>query len=237
MKKFFTVIPLQVPGNLEQYHYEPVGNTRLEMEDKTSFPILTAIHGYVQPGEPFQVIAVVADSEVGRANCQALRQELEALCGKYGLTCAGVVAVTIPSDESVSAHAATFQKLIPYAEDEDELFACITFGTKPLSMAVRMAVQYAYRVKRNTSISCIVYGQIDRPSREPSTWRAYVYDETALVRLDEIVRVLADRGVADPGTVIQRILSLYGGGTYGTQDPGSPFEPSGGSVGPSEARG
>ena len=208
MKKFFTVIPLQVPGQLSRYRYEPVGNTRLGMEEETSFPILTAVHGYAQPGEPFQVIAVVADSEVGRANCQALRQELEALCGKYGLTCAGVEEVTVPSDESVSAHAATFQKLIAYAEDEDELFACITFGTKPLSMAVRMAVQYAYRVKRNTSITCIVYGQIDRPSRDPSTWRAYVYDETALVRLDEIVRVLADRGVADPGAVIQRVLAL-----------------------------
>lgn len=208
MKKFFTVIPLQVPGMLSRYRYEPVGNTRLGMEEETSFPILTAVHGYAQPGEPFQVVAVVADSEVGRANCQALRQELEALCGKYGLTCAGVEEVTVPSNESVSAHAATFQKLIAYAEDEDELFACITFGTKPLSIAVRMAVQYAYRVKRNTSITCIVYGQIDRPSRDASTWRAYVYDETALVRLDEIVRVLADRGVGDPGAVIQRVLSL-----------------------------
>lgn len=208
MKKFFAVIPLQVSGQLSRYHYQPVGNTRLEMEDETSFPILTAVHGYVQPGEPFQVIAVMADSEVGRANCQALRQELEALCGKYGLTCAGVEEVLVPVDESVSTHAATFQKLIAYAEDEDELFACITFGTKPLSMAVRMAVQYAYRVKRNTSISCIVYGQIDRPGRDPSVWRAYVYDETALVRLDEIVRVLADRGVADPGAVIQRVLAL-----------------------------
>lgn len=208
MKKFFTVIPLQVSGQLSQYRYEPVGNTRLGMEDETSFPILTAVHGYVQPGELFQVIAVMADSEVGRVNCQALRKELEALCGKYGLICAGVEEVLVPVDESVSTHAATFQKLIAYAEDEDELFACITFGTKPLSMAVRMAVQYAYRVKRNTSISCIVYGQIDRPSREPSTWQAYVYDETALVRLDEIVRVLADRGVANPGTVIQRVLAL-----------------------------
>lgn len=208
MKKFFTVIPLQVPGQLSRYRYEPVGNTRLGMEEETSFPILTAVHGYARPGEPFRVIAVVADSEVGRANCQALREELEALCEKYGLTCAGVEEVTVPSDESVSAHAATFQKLISYAEDEDELFACITFGTKPLSMAVRMAVQYAYRVKRNTSITCIVYGQIDRPSRDMSTWRAYVYDETALVRLDEIVRVLADRGVADPGAVIQRVLAL-----------------------------
>ena len=208
MKKFFTVIPLQVPGQLNRYHYEAVGNVRLNMEEEASFPILTAVHGYVCPEEQFQVIAVVTDSEVGRANFQAFRSELDALCSKYSLTCMGVEAVVVSGEETVSAHAATFQKLITYAQNDDELFACITFGTKPLSMAVRMAVQYAYRTKRNTSISCIVYGSIDRPSRDPATWCAHVYDETALVRLDEIVRVLADRGVEDPGAVIQRVLSM-----------------------------
>lgn len=74
MKKFFTVIPLQVSGQLSRYRYEPVGNTRLGMEDETSFPILTAVHGYAQPGEPFRCIAVMADSEVGRVRCQALRR-------------------------------------------------------------------------------------------------------------------------------------------------------------------
>ena len=79
---------------------------------------------------------------------------------------------------------------------------------KPLSIAVRMAVQYAYRVKKNTSISCIVYGQIDRPGSDRSTWRAYVYDETALVQLDEVVRMLADRNVQDPKGTIDAILNL-----------------------------
>ena len=208
MQKFFTVVPLQMPGELDRFYYQPVGNTRLDMKEKTSFPILTAIHGYARPGEPFQVIVVAADSAVGQKNYRAFRQELDAICSKYGLTCAGVEVIPVGTDESVAAHVATFQKLISYAQEGDELFACITFGTKPLSMAVRMAVQYAYRVKQNTSITCIVYGQIDRPERDPSTWRAFVYDETALVRLDEIVRVLADRGVADPGAVIQRVLDL-----------------------------
>lgn len=108
----------------------------------------------------------------------------------------------------VATHTATFQKLISYAQEDDELFACITFGTKPLSIAVRMAVQYAYRVKKNTSISCIVYGQIDRPGSDRSTWCAYVYDETALVQLDEVVRMLADRNVQDPKGTIDAILNL-----------------------------
>ena len=203
MKKFFTAAPLQVSGELDRYHYQAVGNARLEMEGKTCFPILTAIHGYVKPGEPFRVIAVVSDSEAGRANYQTLQDELKALCEKYGLCCAGVDGVVIPSDESVEAHANTFQKLISYMEDEDELFACITYGDKPISMMVRMAVQYAYRVMRNTTIDCIVYGQ-----RDWNADTAAVYDETGLVRLDEIVRLMADQKIVNPKGILRDIFAL-----------------------------
>ena len=67
------------------------------------------------------------------------------------------------------------------------------------------AVRYAYRVKYNASISCIVYGQIDRSAEEE---KASVYDMTALIQMDEIVRLLAERKVSDPKQFIDRILDL-----------------------------
>lgn len=210
MKKFITVIPLQVRGQLRQYHYQAVGNERLELGSATSFPILAAVNGYVEPGEAFRVIAVSADTDDARRNQEALRAELEALCQKRGFVCpAQLDIVMAPADERVSSHISVFQDLIDLVEDDDELFACITYGTKPLSQAVLLAVQYAYRVKRNASISCVVYGQIDRSqSAESTAWTAKIYDETALIQLGEIVRVLADQNVTDPKRVIQSILSL-----------------------------
>lgn len=205
MKKFFAIVPLQGPGELNPYHYQAIGNTRLQMDAGTCFPILTAIQGYVRPGEQFRLIAVTTDTEDGRRNRDALRQELERLCREKGLMCPEVESVPVDVDDRVSTHVATFQKLIDLVDDDDELFACMTFGTKPLSTVVQMAVQYAYRVKRNTSISCIVYGQIDRTGGKH---RASVYDMTALVQLDELVRVLADRGVSNPKETIDRLLAL-----------------------------
>ena len=206
MKKFFTVIPLQRPGQLNPQMYRAVGNARLQMEQATRFPILTAVNGYVRPGEDFRLIGVMTDTEDGRYNRELLQAELAQLCAEKGLVCSrGVETVPVPVDERVSAHVATFQKLIDLVEDDDELFLCMTYGTKPLSTAVQMAVQYAYRVKRNASISCIVYGLIDRSGETPDP---FVYDMTALVQMDEIVRVLANRGVKDPKTTIDRILSL-----------------------------
>ena len=206
MKKFFTVIPLQKLGQLKPQRYQAVGNTLLQMDIETCFPILTALNGYVQQEEEFRLIAVMTDTEDGRRNRDTLRQELEQLCERKGLVCPrGIETVSVPVDERVSTHVATFQKLIDLVDDDDELFACMTFGTKPLSTAVQMAVQYAYRIKRNASISCIVYGQIDRTGEES---KASVYDMTALIQLDEIVRVLADRGVDNPKETIDRVLSL-----------------------------
>lgn len=209
MKKFITVVPFQVKGQLARYLYHAVGNSRLQMEEPTSFPILTAVHGYLQPEEPSQLLALTPGTEDGKWNLEKLREQLEALCVRGGLRTPQVIEIPLPAGDDVSAHVDTFQKLIDQVEDDDELFACLTYGTKPLSQAVLMAVQYAYRVKRNTSISCIVYGSVDRSqSSRPEDWKGYVYDETALVQLDEIVRILAARKVPNPQEVIRKILNL-----------------------------
>lgn len=209
MKKFITVIPLQVQGQLRRYHYQAVDNSRLQMDGPTSFPILTAVNGYVQPGEEFRLLAIAADSEDGRRNCAVLRDELERLCRTKGCPCPQIETIPAPADEGVAAQIAAFQRLIACVEDDDELFVCVTYGTKLLSQVTLMAVQYAYQAKKNTSISCVVYGQIDRSGgQEPERWAARIYDETALLQLGEIVRVLVQRGTADPRAALDEILSL-----------------------------
>ena len=209
MKKFITVIPLQVQGQLRRYHYQAVDNSRLQMDGPTSFPILTAVNGYVQPGEEFRLLAIAADSEDGRRNCAVHRDELVRLCRTKGCPCPQIETIPAPADEGVAAQIAAFQRLIACVEDDDELFVCVTYGTKLLSQVTLMAVQYAYQAKKNTSISCVVYGQIDRSGgQEPERWTARIYDETALLQLGEIVRVLVQRGTADPRAALDEILSL-----------------------------
>lgn len=209
MKKFFTVIPLQSEDKLDSYCYKAMENKRLAMEEKTAFPIMTVINGYLEPGETSQVIVVLTDIENVRRNYPRFLDELQQLCERKGLVQPEIKEIVVPLDDSVNAQIDLFQKLIEYTEDGDELFACITYGDKPISMAVRMAVQYAYRVMRNTTIDCIVYGQIDRSAgSDRSLWTGKVYDETGLVRLDEIVRLMADQKVANPKGILRDILAL-----------------------------
>lgn len=209
MKVFFTGVPLQGPGMLKRYFYRPVGNAKLAMEEGTSFPIITAVNGYVDTGESFRVVAVCPDSEDGHRNLGWLEEELDALCAKKGCICTQIKVVPAQRTERVTDQVTVFQRLIELVEENDELFACLTFGTKPQSQVLLMAVQYAYRIKRNTSISCILYGQVDRSiGQDPDRWGACVYDETALLQLDEVVRILAERKISNPKAVIDGILNL-----------------------------
>lgn len=209
MKKFFTVVPMQQKGDLTGYEYKAVGNSDLQMNTETKFPVLTAVNAYAVPGEDFRLIAVMPDLENERYNRELLQEELHVLCETKGLICSkGVETVIIPADEKVSTHVATFQTLLDYVDDDDELHICMTYGTKPLSTAVIMAAQYAYRVKQNASLSCVLYGKVVRPEKDKETWYGEVYDMTALIQLDEIVRVLANRGVKNPKETIDRILAM-----------------------------
>lgn len=209
MKKFITSVPLQSKKeDLKLITYQAVGNQKLQMEEPTSFPILAAVNGYVQPGEEFRLIAALPDLEAARRNCGTLGLQLEELCRRRGILCPrGVETVPAGADQRVATHVETFQRLLDFTEDNDELFVCMTFGTKPQAQAMVLAAQYAYRVKHNASLSCIVYGEVARSDSESqSTGR--IYDMTALTQLDEIVHMLAERGVADPQGALSALFSL-----------------------------
>lgn len=207
MKKFFTVVPLQPEGKLDSYLYEAVDNQKLQLDKKISFPILCAIDGYAVSDEAFQLIAITIQDENAKRNVKILQKEFDELCEDRGYK-GEFLCVSIPADDAVSTHIETFQKLIDLVADEDELFSCMTYGTKPLSEVLRMAIHYAYRLHKNTSIGCMIYGQISRPSVDTSTWTGKIYDQTALVHLNEMVGMLAERGIEQPKEFLHSIISM-----------------------------
>ena len=206
MKKFLTRIPLQAAGNLKRMEYMAADNKRLEMDALISFPILTAVNGFVKDGEDFEILAVVADSEAEELNFRELCNQVNELFGKNKGEIK-IAKIVIKSGQGLSEQVETFQKLIDEVEDDDELFVCMTFGTKPQSQVMMMAAQYAYRVKNNVSVQCVLYGEIDR-SQGVQNPVARVYDMTGLVQLDEAVRILGERKVRHPERIIRNILSL-----------------------------
>ena len=193
MKIFFSMTPLQAPGSLQ-------------MDEETAFPIMTALHAFAKPQEEVRIIAIQTDIENCRENLKKFEKEVKEMSEKIGFTYPhGIEVVSAPADAGVRSNIEAFQRLIELVHDNDEMYACMTYGVKPLSQIMIMAIQYAYRLLDNASISCLVYGRIDRKDREVKG--AYVNDMTALIQLDEITRLLAANKVKNPRAVIEQIIS------------------------------
>lgn len=217
MKKFFTIVPLQGrptetrPGFLKPCTYTAQGNQHLiqgATKRETHFPIVPTIAGYAKAGETIQVIAVGdVDNEDVAYNLGLLKAEVATVQAENGFTLRNgdVTFEGLSSDQGVDTQIDNFQKMLDYMEEGDELFLCITFGTKVQTLGLKLAVQYGYRILKDTSIGCVVYGQLDR-SQTPPVSR--LYDETALLQMDELLHSLAERQVKNPKEMLKTIIEL-----------------------------
>ena len=210
MKKFIMITPLQpvTPTRdfLQCSRYEAVGNERLRFDGNTRFPLMAVINAYAEPNEEIRVLTVTPDTDSARIHEQQLRDELASLQEEKGFICRGVEAIPITYAGDVDTQLELFRKLLPYFEEGDTLYACLTYGTKPMPIAELMAIEYAYRVVEDVAIGCLVYGELDHSAGEPAPMR--IFDITSLIRLDEIVRMLAEHRVSDPINIINRILDF-----------------------------
>lgn len=188
--------------------YTPVGNPKLlydKFGGKTRFPIIPVINAYANAGEEIRVIAVNTHTQASEIHFRQLEDEVSALAEANGFICNGVTNVPVDYAGDVRTMVDIFRKLLDHLEDNDILYACFTYGAKPMLIAELMALQYAYRVKKNVSIGCLVYGEMDH-SVEPQQLR--IFDITALIHLDETIRLLSEQGVENPLPIIDSIISI-----------------------------
>ena len=206
MKKFITTIPYQDPekfgqkGGLVRSVYQADDNERL-VYGETAFPIIPVINGYVENGEEIVIIPIMADYENVRGNYTYFKDEVKNLCDSRSIKYSFDESVTIPYNNFIETELDLFGKLIERFDDGDTIYSCITYGTKPFPIIQTMAMNYAYRIKKNVSIGCVVYGAMDH-----NTNKSAIYDVTSLFYVDETIRLLAEQKVKDPMPFIKNLL-------------------------------
>lgn len=209
MKKFISYMPRQIP---RPARYEAVDNEVLhyglsgEPPRETQWPIVPVLNGYAKAGEEITVLAITEEDYPNcKQNYDAFSAEVAALCEerRVKLSDDKVTLVPVKYADDVVQCIDSFQKVLDYIEDGDELYVCVTYGSKVAEIILMMTIRYARMFKKDIYIACVAYGGYDFISKTSK-----IYDETALVQLDDIVRVLAQRGVKNPKEMIQKFLNL-----------------------------
>lgn len=209
MKKFITVIPQQPAGQLNKVVYEPVENRKLKFEEGTRFPIIPVLNAYAEKGEKVRVLAIRQNYDNCFANGKLLEEEIGELLAKDSAFVLenGIEFIDIPFDESAETHIDTFQKLLEYIEEDDELYACVTFGSKPLEIVENMSLRYAEAVVPGARVKCIVYGSIDRTTRDNLGHSPFkIYDITSLMIIQNTVELIKDKKLKNVKELLNAII-------------------------------
>lgn len=177
-------------------------NKKLEYQEAVSFPIIPVINGYVDEGETIELLVLKQAGEGTDPNYAALQEQVSQLCEQKNITCSYKI-IDIVFDETSGTHLKTFLSLIENIKEKDDLYACMTYGTKPIPIVEMMALNYAYRNVRQVHVGCIVYGQ---KSWEKNTH--VIYDITSLFVMDEVVHEIASMKLNDPLGYIKDIMSF-----------------------------
>ena len=206
MKKFITYISMQPENNLNKVKYEPVDDDNLHVEQPVCFPVSVLVDNYVDKGEKIEVLCLkeINNPNIER-NYEILQNEIGEILKDRGVECV-FRKLELSDEENIDSHLNTFAKIIDCIDEGDKVYACATYGTKPIPVVEMMALDYAYRVKKNVSVESVVYGKIDRRNKDKII--AKLYNITALFFMSQIVGHLADQKVADPEKMIRNLLGL-----------------------------
>ena len=201
MKKFFTSVPFQ--KNLSEVIYRPVGNAKLVYEKPHALPILNVINNYTEKGEAIEVIFLVGENKNLGYNLVIVRASLEELVAEKELQC-HIEYVYYRDSDDIPVMLGLYGKLIRLCSDDDEIYSCITYGTKPVPMVQMMAMRYAFHVKKNVFIGMIVYGKAfgDKVNKDA----ADIYDMTSLFYIDDLSEKFSRMGVQDPEKVMESLI-------------------------------
>lgn len=201
MKKFLTTITLQVEG-AKKFIYEDASGKDTERV-LTSFPIIQQISDVTSKGENIKVITLLTGNLQSKINFNLFVDELNALKEKIGFNYE-LSVIEKRESEDIESIIKLFSDIISNVEDNDRLYACITYGTKPMPIVTTMALRYAYKIKQNVEIEALIYGLVYRsPDKESE---AVIYDTTALFYIDSMVDRIATMGVENPEIALKTLL-------------------------------
>jgi len=221
IKTFITAIPFQphdksgdkTKDQLQEVVYPVKGNSKLEY-GKTRFPIIPVINGYAESGDKVRVIAILTDGDNFKYNYDNyFVTEINDIVKKKNLVFDEIEIISTADSEDIETHLQLFSDIIGKINEDEKLFACITYGTKPTPIIESMALNYVHKLKKNVSVGCIVYGRfmnhnqrLTEEENEKNKENNGIYDTTSLFFLDSMVNKLAEMKVPNPEEAIRLFL-------------------------------
>ena len=145
MKHFITAISLA--KDLKTTVYKNAESVEfLETDREFSHPILVPIQNLAESGEKIKVTVILTSktSPFVKQNYEHFVGELNRLRDEIGFDYGEINVIEASYDESSSKHLKLFESIINSIGSDELITADVTYGNKPTSMALQLALTYSY---------------------------------------------------------------------------------------------
>ena len=173
LKTYVTAVPLQGSRGMEKALYHNA-DARQPVRP-TQFPIVQILRDTLTPQDMAKVIAVMLDNPDTRRNLNSLQEELS----PFGVEQVQILALPEVQDSRTMTHLCC--RLTDAIPQNSDVYACITYGTKPLALAMTAALARA-ETARGAKAAGLYYGELQRRDGK-FTGEAHLYNELPLLRL------------------------------------------------------
>ncbi len=141
---------------------------------------------YVEENEEAAIILCHTKEKTALENRESLKKEIAGILDgkhvKYTFT-----DIVQDVDFDASSFDAFFKKIAKELKDEDQLHMDVTFGLKPYSISMFIALAYAVKSARNAKLKVMTYAQKYRGESDvENTNVSKIYDITSLFYLNEM---------------------------------------------------
>ena len=153
MKHFITAISLA--KDLKTTVYKNAESVEfLETDREFSHPILVPIQNLAESGEKIKVTVILTSktSPFVKQNYEHFVGELNRLRDEIGFDYGEINLIEASYDESSSKHLKLFESIINSIGSDELITADVTYGNKPTSMALQLALTYSYLYGDNTAV-------------------------------------------------------------------------------------
>lgn len=163
-KVFLSTIPLQ---SVKQYKYASASYPNCS---STAFPIVAAIEQQLQEGDKAVVISIVTHSEGTHnkavSNYSDFKAQVNCIVKEKGVSLQHI-EISVEDKSYSASHLELFNKIFNELQDEDEIYADITYGFKSNPVVIFAALNQAYQFKEDIDIKEIIYGNLFNGTSTP----------------------------------------------------------------------
>lgn len=187
---------------LNKMNYIPQDEILCDKDYKTAFPIISVIKKTMDSNVDNKVIAIRMKNSDSEYNLKLFEEELRNI--NVDPNC--IVCVELEEDSRYATGVDMFLQLAKEIENDSDVYACITYGTKIMSMVITYVLSSIEYLKRNVVVRSVCYGQVDRMNDE--VIRARIWEVIGLLRINELVKTLFEARFDNPMKALEELLNV-----------------------------